>query len=67
MKEDSKGNSKSDAKDLLLEDYKALSQALSESDDAKAAVLRLRGLAQPSKWWRQDTAAMASTCGTPGT
>ena len=32
MKEDSKGNSKSDAKDLLLEDYKALSQALSESE-----------------------------------
>jgi len=32
MKEDSKGNSKSDAKDLLLEDYKALSQALLESE-----------------------------------
>lgn len=32
MKEDSKGNSKGDAKDLLLEDYKALSQSLSESE-----------------------------------
>jgi 8-oxo-dGTP pyrophosphatase MutT (NUDIX family) len=32
MKEDSKGNSRSDAKDLLLEDYKALTQALSESE-----------------------------------
>lgn len=32
MKEDWKGNSKNDAKDLLLEDYKALSQALSESE-----------------------------------
>ena len=32
MKEDSKGNSKGDAKDLLLEDYKALSQALAESE-----------------------------------
>ncbi len=46
--------------------YKKVIQTLSESDDAKAAVLRLKGLAQPSKWWRQDTVAMATTCGTPG-
>ena len=32
MKEDSKGICRSDAKDLLLEDYKALSQALRESE-----------------------------------
>lgn len=49
----------------VADGYRKVIQALSEGDDANAAVLRLRGLAQPSKWWRQDILAMATTCGTP--